>query len=378
MNDCFSIRHANGCTRATVKGLAPGNDIPIRPFIIPIFIPLAGCPHRCSFCDQAAITGVSPYRLSPAAVNQAMRTWLPRVRDRSRPVEMAFYGGNFLGLPIEQVRDLLAAAAAFVHCRDASGIRFSTRPDTISPETLHALRDFPVSAIELGLQSMDDRVLELNNRGHTAACTAAAAHRIKTAGYALGLQMMTGLPGDTLQGAEKTVDAMIQMKPDVVRIYPTLVLENSSLAQQYQSGSYRPMGLEETITLVSRLYLKFTSAGIRVIRMGLQADDALTSSDRVLGGPYHPALGELVCSRIFFRLAEAALAHHPDRRRPIILHVHPRHLSRMVGAGRQNLHHLSARFPSVTLMVRPTAAIGPHHLEVDNAPAAIAQKPSGP
>jgi len=233
-----------------------------------------------------------------------------------------------------------------------------------------------VDTIELGLQSMDDRVLAENRRGHSAACATAAARLIKSAGYSLGLQMMTGLPGDTPRGAEKTADTMIQMKPDVVRIYPTLVLKNSALAQQFQSGAFSPMGLEETITLVSRLYLKFTAAGIRVIRMGLQADEALTLRDTVLGGPYHPALGELVCSRTFSHLAEAALAHHPDRRRPITLHVHPRHLSRLVGAGRQNLHHLNARFPSVTVMVRPNAAIGPHHLEVDNAPAAIAHKPS--
>jgi histone acetyltransferase (RNA polymerase elongator complex component) len=378
MNRFFTIRHVNGRTTAAIKGLPPGGDAPPRPFIVPVFIPQSGCPHRCSFCNQVAITGVPAGRPSVAAVEETVRSCLPQVRDKNRPVQIAFYGGNFLGLPAGQVTDLLTAATSFVKRGDAVSIRFSTRPDTIVPDRLAALRAFPVGTIELGLQSMDDRVLALNRRGHSAACTTAAARLIKSAGYTLGLQMMTGLPGDPPWGAERTADAMIAMKPDVVRIYPTLVLKSSALAQLFQNGSFRPMGLEETITLVSRLFLKFTTAGIRVIRMGLQADEALTPTDTLMGGPYHPALGELVFSHLFFRLAEAALAHHPEHRRPMTLHVHPRHLSRMVGAGRENLHGLSARFPRTALMVRPNAAIGPHHLEVDNTPALIASRSSGP
>jgi histone acetyltransferase (RNA polymerase elongator complex component) len=378
MNECFSIRHANGRTMAAVPGLAPGSYIPPRPFIIPVFIPLSGCPHRCSFCNQSAITGVAPYRLSAAAVEQTVRTWRPRVRDSNRPVEIAFYGGNFLGLPTGLVQDLLTAAAGFVHRGAAGGIRFSTRPDTISPETLAVVHNFPVVAIELGLQSMDDRVLGRNRRGHTAASTTAAARRIKSAGYALGLQMMTGLPGDTKEGAEQTAETMIRLAPDTVRIYPTLVLANSPLARQFRKGDFIPMGLEETITLVSRLLMRFVSTGIPVIRLGLQAEETLSSADTVLAGPYHPALGELVYSRIFLNLAAAALARHPDRHRPVRLRVHPRHLSRMMGAGRHNLRCLQTRFQNPSLSIQPDEGITPHHLEVDNTPAPIASRSCGP
>jgi len=372
MNEGFIIRHDNGRTTAAVRGLAPGNDVSPRPFIIPVFIPLAGCPHRCRFCNQAAITGVVPHRLSAAALEETVRTWLPRVRDRRRPVEIAFYGGNFLGLPTGQVEELLAAAAHFVRQGDAGGIRFSTRPDTISSATLHTIRDFPVAAIELGLQSMDDRVLMLNRRGHTARCTAEAAGRIKSAGYRLGLQMMTGLPGDTVRRSTRTAEEMIRLVPDTVRIYPTLVLAGSPLARQYRRGDFIPMGLEDTISLVSRLWLRFVSAGIPVIRLGLQADEALGAPDTVLSGPYHPALGERVYSCIFFDLALAALTRHPDHHRPVRLRVHPRHLSRMLGAGRRNQQRLQTLFQIPSLAIQTDEELAPHHLEVDNSPAPIA------
>ena len=378
MNEWFSIRQVNGRTLAAVRGLAPGSHTPRRPFIIPVFIPLSGCPHRCSFCNQAAITGVSPHRLSAATVEQTVRTWLPRVHDPKRPVEIAFYGGNFLGLPTGLVQDLLTSAAGFVRRGEAGGIRFSTRPDTISPETLAAIRDFPIAAIELGLQSMDDQVLVRNRRGHTAACTAKAAQRIKSAGYALGLQMMTGLPGDTPQGAAQTAEAMIRLAPDTVRIYPTVVLAGSPLARYFRKGDFIPMGLADTITLVSRLLLRFISSDIPVIRMGLQAEETLSSDDTVLAGPYHPALGELVYSQVFLELAAAALVRHPDHKRPVRLRVHPRHLSRMIGAGRRNQQRLRARFKLPSLTIRADEGITPFHLEVDNPTPLIASRSCGP
>jgi histone acetyltransferase (RNA polymerase elongator complex component) len=375
MSEPFTILYSSGRTAAVIEGLAPaGAPSGPPPFILPVFIPQSGCPHQCSFCNQNAITGVRSRPVSTTAVEHSVRTWLPRVQDKNRPVQIAFYGGNFLGLPNRQVKELLTAATAFIRNGDAGGIRFSTRPDTITPETLDTIRDFPVDVIELGLQSINDQVLAENRRGHTAACTFEAARRIKSAGYVLGLQMMTGLPGDTLRGAEQTADAMIRMAPDAVRIYPTLVLKDSPLAQRFRKGTFTPMKLEETTNLVSRLFLKFASAGIPVIRMGLQADDMLAKKDTILAGPYHPALGELVHSRIFFNLAATALARHPDLQSPVQIYVHPRHLSRMIGAGRQNQNRLQTLFRLASLTIHPDASIAPHHLEVDNAPGPIASR----
>jgi histone acetyltransferase (RNA polymerase elongator complex component) len=374
MNEPFTIRHANGKTSATINGFAPGGQKQVPPFIIPVFIPLSGCPHRCAFCNQTAITGVKPYRLSRSAVEKSIRTFLSFARDRDRPVQIAFYGGNFLGLPERQVRDLLEIATVFVASGDAANIRFSTRPDTISQNTLATLHDFPVAAIELGLQSMDDRVLALTRRGHNANDTVEAAQMVKSSGYALGLQMMTGLPGDTARGAEQTARKMISLNPDFVRIYPTLVLEHSPLAEKFRTGAFAPATLEETIALVSRLFLIFTISRVRVIRMGLQADESLSSAGTVLAGPYHPAFGERVHSHVFYHLAAAALFRHPDRQHPLGIRVHPRHLSKMIGAGRENLHRLKTRFHIEHLTVRADTGITPHHLEVDNLPTPIASR----
>lgn len=372
MIEAFTIRHETTRTTAAIAGLPPAGEWRPRPFIIPVFIPMSGCPHRCAFCNQTAITGKPPSPLSPSIVAASVQPFLPWLPQQKRPVQIAFYGGNFLGLPERTVRSLLAAAADFVERHDGVGIRFSTRPDTISTQSLAVVGDYPVTTIELGLQSLDDRVLALVRRGHDAACTIAAARRVKAAGYELGLQMMTGLPGDSPGGALKTAREMVPLAPDFIRIYPTLVLEHSPLAGRFRAGTFAPASLEETITLVSRLFLVFSAAGIPVVRMGLQADEALSADGTVLAGPYHSALGERVHSRIFFQLATAALDGHPDLRPGVVVRVHPRHLSRMIGAGRGNLRRLQARFNGGVIAVFGDPAVGPHHLEVDNTSSLVA------
>ena len=387
----FAMRHSAGRTTATVEGLAPGGRPGRRPCIIPIFLPMSGCAHRCAFCNQTAITGMRSAIPSAEGVARAIEAALPMMARPNRPVQIAFYGGNFLGLPGSIVDELLAAAALYVERGGAGGIRFSTRPDTITADRLAAVGRFPVTTIELGLQSLDDHVLALARRGHTATCTTNAARMVKSAGFELGLQMMTGLPGDSPRRALSTADRMVALAPDFVRIYPTLVLDRSPLAERYRRGTFAPPGLERTIALVSRLFLVFAAAGIPVIRMGLQADVSLAAEGTVLAGPYHPALGELVHSRIFLALASAALERYPCGAQPAVLRVHSRHLSRMIGAGRANLRRLRTRFPHRTITVCGDDDVGPHHLEVisqdasgnpkvdravDKAPAAIASRKS--
>ena len=374
MTEGFMFRQTNGRIIATIKGLPAGGQAGPRPFIIPVFIPMSGCPHRCAFCNQTAITGVKPQAVSPSAVTHAIDTLLPFVRDRGRTVQIAFYGGNFLGLPEQQLHDLLAIARAHVARGDVAGIRFSTRPDTITENRLAAIRDFPVHTIELGVQSMDDRVLARANRGHNAQCTRNAARMVASAGYALGLQMMTGLPGDTPRRAIQTARKLVALAPDFVRIYPTLVLRQSRLAEAFRTGAFIPAGLHETIALVSRLLQVFAGAHIPVIRMGLQADEALAAPGAILAGPYHPALGERVHSYLFYRLGKAALARTPRGSHVSTLRVHPRHLSRMIGAGRENLSRLKSHFHLGNLSVQADAGVTPHHLEVDIAPSPIALK----
>lgn len=270
---------------------------------ISIFVPHMGCPHRCSFCDQHAITGQAEMP-TPDTVRQAVETAVNSRFGGAKRVELAFFGGSFTAIDRDVMVSLLGAAKPFVQSGLLSGIRISTRPDAVEDEVLDLLKSYGVTAIELGAQSMDDRVLFLNRRGHTAADVVDAARRIKAAGFELGLQMMTGLYGDTADGAVKTAEALATLQPDTVRIYPTIVLKNTHLEKKVQSGEFVSDTLDDTVALCAKLLLFFEARGIRVIRLGLHELDPET----IVSGPWHPALRELCQGRIYLEKFTTAFA----------------------------------------------------------------------
>ena len=119
------------------------------------------------------------------------------------------------------------------------------------------------------------RCCRLSQRGHTALDTRRAVALLKERGYAIGLQMMMGLPGQDVSSAMTTALDIAGLYPDFVRIYPTLVLKNSRLEKWYQSGVYEPLSLDAAVTQVKKLYGFFREKQIPVIRMGLQASESL-------------------------------------------------------------------------------------------------------
>jgi histone acetyltransferase (RNA polymerase elongator complex component) len=331
-----------------------------RPFIIPVFIPHAGCPRRCAFCNQGAVTGAREEAFSPADLRRQVEGYLGlRSARRGGRAQIAFFGGNFLGLDGEARRTLLAEAALFCAEGRVDGIRFSTRPDTVSRERLEALKRFPVQTVELGVQSMNDRVLGRSLRGHTAEDTRRAVGLLRQAGYEVGLQIMIGLPGDDEAASMQTGLAAAALAPDFVRIYPTLVLAGSLLAEWYREGSYRPLDLEEAVGLARKLLLLFRGHGIPVARMGLQHTEELAAAGTVLAGPHHPAFGERVHAECFFEAASAGLGRSGASAGPELrLEVHPRSVSRMQGLGRANAARLRAGFgfESVRVLADPALA----------------------
>ena len=278
-----------------------------QPLIIPIFIPHMGCPHQCIFCNQHAITGKTARTPSPAQIKKEVNRFLKYGNKRPSKVQISFFGGSFLGLEKKTIRSLLGTAMTFVRAKEVDSIRFSTRPDTISQESLGLLDRFPVSTVELGVQSMNNRVLDAAGRGHRASDTVVAAGLLKNRGYEMGLQMMVGLPADDDDGAMKTARRMAALQPDFVRIYPTLVLKGSHLAGRFRDGRYHPMPLAACVRLVKRLFLFFNSHHIPVVRMGLQASDGLSRAVDLIAGPYHPAFGHLVHGDIVFDAISSAL-----------------------------------------------------------------------
>jgi histone acetyltransferase (RNA polymerase elongator complex component) len=334
-----------------------------RPIIIPVFIPHHGCPHRCVFCDQTAITGVSAATIRPDAIRDQITSFLSGMNSK-HATQIAFYGGNFLGLKDEDITSLLSEAVSFVAMGRADGIRFSTRPDTIDKARLALLSPFPVQTIELGAQSMDDGVLVQACRGHLASDTKEAVGLLRENGYEIGIQLMVGLPGDDEVISIETARQVVSLAPDFVRIYPTVVLKNSPLAKLLKRGEYTPWNLERTVALVKELFLIFKEKKIPVIRMGLQASEELDKGGNILAGPYHPAFGHLVMSKMMLDNAIAAIKRldlpKNDYSGAAILKVHPHSESQLRGLKNGNMCQLKNTygFSQTNIVLDETMAEG--------------------
>jgi len=335
-----------------------------RPFIIPIFLPHAGCPHQCVFCNQTSITGVGRDTVSPEKVEQQIHEFLKYKGNDRRPVQVAFYGGNFLGLEKEYIERLLDISTKFVNNKEIDAIRFSTRPDTIDHDRIEIIKTYAVTTVEIGVQSMDDRVLATVKRGHSASDTQRAVALLKDRHYQIGLQMMVGLPEEDEASSLFTADRIGELEPDFVRIYPTIVLKNSLLARWHENGMYRPWSLERSVAHVKTLYLFFKKKNVPVIRMGLQASEDLDSGAAVLAGPYHPAFGHMVHSEIFLDIATKIMAHKSVSHDTVTIKVHPKSISKMRGMKNSNVETLKRRFRLQTLKILPDATLAEGQLTV--------------
>ena len=305
---------------------------------VALFVPNNGCPHACSFCNQRSITGMQKQPTS-GDVRQAAETALQTLGPDAKNAEIAFFGGSFTAVERNYMIALLEAAVPFVRSGMFRGIRISTRPDAIDPEILSVLEQYGVTTIELGAQSMDDSVLEANGRGHTAEQVRQASALIRSRGFTLGLQMMTGLMGDTEEGARRTAGEIADLCPACVRIYPAIVLRGTELGDAYLRGEYQPQTLTDAVALCVDLLDFFEKRGIDVIRLGLHASPELERD--MLAGPWHPAFRELCESRRFLRgiLSVLRARHFPHG--PVAIAVNPACISQATGQKKQNLREFS-------------------------------------
>ncbi len=329
-----------------------------KPFVIPVFIPFSGCPHRCLFCNQKAIAGVD--KPPPAAaLKDIIRRFLPYNRQQRRPVQAAFYGGNFLGLPAPGVSALLDQAQWFVDQGLIDSIRFSTRPDTIRPDTMDLISGYAVRTVELGVQSMNDDVLSLSRRGHTAGQSREALGLLKQRGLETGVQIMTGLPGDDGGPSRQTARILAGLAPDFVRIYPTVVISGSELADWYKNGRYKPAPLEDAVCLTADIYRIFQQHHIPVIRMGLQPTEELNNGATVLAGPYHPAFGHLVLSRLYLEKIIDVIDADVKTAGELTLAVHPKEISRFRGLRNSNIQYLKKNYKFQAIRIIADDALAP-------------------
>jgi len=304
----------------------------MRYYNIPIFVPHYGCPFDCVFCNQKHITGFREEQ-SGEKTKKIIKEHLKTLPKVNRIIEAAFFGGSFTAIDECLQEELLKVAYEFIKSGEIDGIRLSTRPDFISDEIMELLLKYGVTSIELGVQSMDDTVLLKSGRGHTKADVIKACNIIKKYPVKLGLQMMTGLPYDTFDKSIKTAEEIIRLKPQMVRIYPTLVIKDTRLSDMYLSGEYVPQDLESAICLSKELIGMFRKNNIEVIRVGLQATDEMTPNTNVLAGPYHSAFGEMVENAIFYDKIIDVL--NGDKTAKI--RVNPKDISKVVGNKKRNL-----------------------------------------
>ena len=317
---------------------------------IPIFIPHMGCPHRCVFCDQRTISGHSAFDVETveAEIETALAT-IPQGCD----VEIAYFGGSFTAIEQGLMVRLLDVAERFVSEGRVSGIRFSTRPDAVGDEVLDLLSHYTVSAIELGLQSLDDAVLRACHRGHTAAVAEDACRRIVARGYSLVGQMMLGLPESTGESERYTAERICALGASAARVYPTVVFDDTALAVLMKKGDYRALMTDEAVERAADVMEILLSNGVEILRVGLCASDGL-SGERAIGGPSHPALGELSYSALFYRRMVAALqsCDRAPAGQGVTVLVPRGKTSQAIGQHRRNLLALEAAFGLSSVRVR--------------------------
>lgn len=301
---------------------------------VALFVPDEGCPHRCSFCNQKTISGKTK-KLTVEDIDEAVKI---ASADGDGKGEIAFFGGSFTAIEKSYMVSLLERAKLYIDEGLFEGIRISTRPDCINEEILILLKKYGVTSIELGCQSMNDEVLLLNGRGHTSDDVVKASELIKEYGFEFGVQMMTGLYGDSDETAIKTAEKLIALSPDTARIYPTVVLEGTRLSELYKAGEYKPQTVEEASELCARLIPMFEEKGIRIIRLGLHSGGNV--EEGFVAGAYHPAFKEICESKIYFQNILKEIRRENIPKGDITLTVNKKCVSALVGQKRSNIEKL--------------------------------------
>ncbi len=312
-------------------------------FTIPVFIPELACPFQCAFCNQRKISGHIAVPDSDEII-KTVNNHLATFPTGDNHVEIGFFGGSFTGLPLLEQEKFLKLAKPYLDRGLIQGIRLSTRPDYINKGVLNLLKQYGVTTIELGAQSFNHEVLKLSYRGHTPEQTAESAKMVLEEGFDLGLQMMIGLPGDSLEKALLTAKTIIASGASNTRIYPTVVIKDTALHHWYQTGKYKPLSLDEAVEWTKYLLPLFESAGVKVIRTGLHPSEGLLNGEELINGPFHPSFKELVLTEIWYdKLKEITI----DCSKSITIYVPPHEINYAIGYQSKNRNRLLKKFDKV-------------------------------
>ncbi len=300
---------------------------------IPLFIPHMGCPNSCVFCNQRTISGHSEFHLSDARAEiESVLATIPDGVD----TEIAFFGGSFTGIDRSLMVALLELAQEYVDSGRVGSIRLSTRPDYINDEIISVLSRYSVRTVELGLQSLDDSVLEASKRGHDAICALEACRTVKAAGFSLIGQMMIGLPLSNAQTEITTAEQICAAGADGARVYPTVVFEGTELCRMMCEGEYAPLDNEDAVERTKNVLDVFDRHSVPCIRVGLCASENLSDAEKTVGGANHSAIGELAMSRLFLERICGELEREHIRGGELTVYVPCGAVSKAVGQKKEN------------------------------------------
>ena len=319
--------------------------------IIPVFIMNSGCPHRCIFCNQKITAGNFPLKITREFFDSEVKSYLAWNKDKSRKVEIAFYGGSFTGVAPAYQEELLSWAYSFIQNGLVNSIRISTRPNYITENNLPVLKKYGVTTVEIGAQSFIDEVLQFAQRGHDVAAIVKAMIILKDHGFQTGLHLMAGLPKDTEEGFIYSLDKTIDLHPDMVRIHPVIVFSGTVIAEALRKGEYKPLDLSESVELCRLAWEKLSAAGIRIIRIGVQLTQEMEKDGAILAGPIHPALGSLVLSSIFYDRTIKFLDKVSPDTNELRFSLSERDMSNFRGLNNMNISAIKKLYPRTNLIV---------------------------
>ena len=318
----------------------------MKHYNIPIFLPELACPFRCVYCNQFSITGKQQLP-DIQDVKNIIENCLTSFKEDDRFVEVAFFGGNFTGLPVKMQDDFLKIVQPYLEKGLIDGIRCSTRPDYIDEKRVKTLKDFGMRNIELGAQTTNDTILQKCGRGHTFKDIENASQIIVNEGITLGLQMMLGLPFDSFEDDMQTARDIVRLGAKETRIYPCIVVKDTELERLYRKGEYAPLTLNDAVEQSATLYEYFTENNVKVLRIGLHTSDDL-NGEAYVAGPYHKNFAEMVFSRLWGRKFDKI----DEKTDKIIIEVPENQLNHAIGYKGENKKKLQERYKQVRFVCR--------------------------
>jgi len=265
-------RHLARKPTRTLSGVAP----------VSVLTPPHPCRGTCIYCpndpsapksylpDEPGVQRARRFRYNPFEQTAGRIRALENIGHPTDKVELLILGGTWSDYPpdyqewfVRRCLDALNSVEApsleeAQRLNEAAphrqvGLVVETRPDCITLEEVRRLRRLGVTKVQLGVQSLDDRILSLNHRGHTVAQTRAAVRRLRLAGFKVVLHWMPNLYGATpesdLEDFRRLWDDPA-LRPDELKIYPCLLIEGTELYDLWQQGRYRPYDEEALIRLL--------------------------------------------------------------------------------------------------------------------------------